>query len=242
MLIELGIIGAAIVIVMGMLTRGRFINALTNRAKSSADNLTERVRDPVADSKAAIDLAQTQLSGMRQLRVEILTQIKGLSRELGDQTAELDKYEQLAKQAGAAKVVEDVKACLEHKVSIQHNIDLLQGEIDKNNKLEGQLSQQIAQRDHEIQDAITNSRYLASSIQFSKFSTEAQKRVALLSGSGSSLEKLRLDANKAQDTAAAYEVEASIVNPGETLEKKYAVSNVSEDDINKYLHPAETKV
>ena len=235
-LTELIIAAAVLFLAIGILTKGRFFFSISNRVKSAAEDIAEATRDPVADGKQAIATAEEEVNELKAERRTAREDILTLENELRVLEQSVDKYEQLAKAAGARGEAGDVRTALERRDDAQTDATLLKGQIGELNTLIGAITTSIDQREEEIRTAKSSSKTLVRSIQFNKIKTRISNSKLSRTGPNASLDRLRQDAQLAAVKSQVAQEESVRVDGDEALEAKYATSSkVSEEEVARYM-------
>lgn len=238
-LIEIiGLTAIGLTLLVGFATKGRFFRSASNRIRDAADKATEAIRDPVADGKIAIQDAKQEVLTLKQQRRELLVEISSTQSELQELVEEETKWEELARSAGKAGNATDVATCLAKKQAVTVEMQDLRVELEEYTKLGKEMTDAIASREQDIEEAQRSSSRLIKTMKLDKF---RQKVATDLLGEGNStsasLKALREDARKARSLATAMEIEAKTDKPTLALEEKYAVDTtaVSEDLVKQYM-------
>jgi phage shock protein A len=238
LLFEVLLIAIVGIVVLAILTKGRFFSAIANRSKAAAEDLTDAVRDPVADGKVAISAAKQELNELRNSRRELLVEISQQEAELKDLEAELTKWENIAVAAGKQGNTDNVRKALARKAEVQTDISQVNDFKNQYQKDADAMSKAISEREGEIQAAERDSKRLAKSIGFEKFRQSRAQDALGESNAAKSLAQLRKDAAAARARSDALETEARIGNEDQALEEQYLESSaakVTDDDVARYL-------
>jgi len=234
---EIGIVVIGVAILLGILTGGRIYTSLWNRAKVKAEEAAEAARDPIADGKVAIADAKREHEQMKQYRRSLVEQITHLKAERQIHQATSNKYEQLAKAAGAAKNREDVTTALTEKGRADTDIANLDKVIEQHEKLASDMETKVTQRGREIAEAERNQKYHITSLKFAEMREKNERMLANFSGTNSALARIEQDARNAEVRATVLEEENRNSTPLQSLDEKYLTTSngPSDADIAKYM-------
>ena len=240
-LFEIGIAVLALVLLLGVATKGRFFRSISNRVRDHAEQANEALRDPVADGRIAIQDAEAEVTKLKADRRELLVEITTAQSELQELREEETKWDELAKRAGDAGKADDVRLALTKKAAVTTEIADVEAELKEYNTLKDEMTSAIDNRVAEIAEAKSSSKRMIKSIRLDKFRQKAAAdKLGGENGTSNSLKQLRDDAKKARNMAIAMETEARTDEPTTSLEKRYAIDTgrVSDDEVAKYLKTA----
>jgi phage shock protein A len=204
-----------------------------------ADEATaEKLRDPIADGKDAIQDAEREVAGYTSKVAELVASNRMIIAEKEAAQKDVDKFERLAVQAGQASCEADIAQALTEKKKAQVVVDTLTATIAQNDAQIAKLKSDLSSARDRIATAKTDQVQLSAVITGSKIRQGlAEASNALNSGDSAlgKLGKLKEDAVRAQAHAEAAEEMANISAPGMALEQKYATPAVDNDEIAKYM-------
>lgn len=210
----------------------KICKSLFNRSRKRALDVAESIRNPVADASVALADLENKKKEMVALRSNILTQIAMAKQKATKAKNDVDKFEQLAQKAGAAKNTDDVRLALENKNNAVVELTRADSEVKRLSVQEDQVEVRIKEFESKLTKAKYDAQFLESELQMANFN----KEVATALGSGgaaiSAIEQLGQDAMRASAQAEA----AGIVsNETRSLEDRYSNDGVSDADVAKYM-------
>jgi phage shock protein A len=210
--------------------------ALSNTARGLDDTIANGLADPIRDGQIAIEDARKDLHGLVQTVAELLASNKQLKGQYDSAVNNVNKFENLAKAAGAAGNADDVRAALQQKEASVAKVNALAAQVSRNEALAAKLKQQIADYNSKIQEAESNASTYIAQIKGAEIRSKIAQRAQGFDASGlAGVTKLADAANKLEAEASAQEELAGVIGGSDTLEKKYEVASVSDADISKYL-------
>ena len=209
------------------------IKSLFNRAQLKADQAAEAVRDPNADAHAALQNIRKQKTEMVEVRKNILIATRTAQSRKAQAEAEVARYEGLAKLAGNAKNIEDVKLALTKKAAAEQKAKDAANEVGKLSAQEDGLEAKIAEFDLLIEKAENDREYLSTQLQINQFNAQVNNVLKSSDGARSAISRLSDDVERSRIEA---EVSGELSDDSTSLEARYKPANgVTDEDVNKYL-------
>lgn len=223
----------ALILLIDVFTGFKIFKSIFNRAQKKVDTIAEDLRDPEADAHVALRDIENKRNEMINLRKEILLAKKKAESNKVRFTKEVERYEELAKLAGNAGNVEDVRMALSKKSVSEKKVNDAEKEISRLSNQEDNLETKIGEFDVLIENAKSNKDYLTSQLKINKFDTSVNEVLKNGGKAASALERLEADVENSRLEA---ELSGELSQEAGGLEAKYKTpNNVSDEDISKYL-------
>lgn len=219
-----------------------FTEAL-NWLRGHDEKIANAIKDPVLNGRLAIQDAKSEVNGFISEIAKLIAGTKDLQHRRADAAADVAKYENIAKMAGAKSDRQSVSEALELKKAADGRMSAFDLQIQTNKSLEERLRSQLADLQKKIDNAQNHEVVLEATISSSKLrKSTAQNTAGVGNGKGfAALSDLERDAQKAQADAEAWEdiAGSTPASKGEALEKKYGADNsVSDKEIDNYISKA----
>lgn len=242
-LIELIIAAIFIWFIGSLLAKSGIFKSQKNKLEKAARDINDKTRDPVADAEAAIRDAQDSINKLKSIRIDERTRL-ARQRSLRLVNIEnINKWEELARQAGIANNADDVRKCLTHKQAYERNRNELDVEIEKTEKSVENLTAKITDLTTKVTNAADQKNILSLRKQRAEVDAEVirqqdQINVEALDGAFARLEHDTMNA-EAEAIAVAQEAEDG-VPADDVLQSKYAAPKqvITDDIVAKYLAKA----
>jgi len=187
---------------------GRFFEAISNVVRGKANDVADKLEDPVRDGKLAIEDAKKDLTRFKNEIAEVIASKKKLDRDLVAAKADVKKYESIAKQAKEAGNTDDALAALGKMNSAKSRADDLKRNIKSIDKQVTMLRSEMDKR----RDTISNAYSNISQLQARQHCADIRKQAAAakdkFNSAGSpfaKLEKLEGKVLEQEDEADALE-------------------------------------
>lgn len=230
-----------VAVILGFATKGRLPRYVWNRFISRSNDMADAVRDPNAESQAAIAEAQKDLMEMKSIRVDLRQEKAKAEAEVERLQHLANTWETVAKSAGERNQVEDLKQAIVKKKAIAAELQVHQSQVDEHTGYIDKLTADIEHRQAEIEEAVTSSKTLSVRIKSAQLRQKTQERLQRYNGEIQGLSRLKEDAKNAEIKLAALEEESKATSGSDSVLKKYAASEasaVSDDEMAQYLKPA----
>lgn len=211
-------------------------NAIANRVRKASNDAEKKVRDPIADSEAAIEDSKKLAIKFQNDINEVVAKNKRLTRERDEAKDEVKKYENLATKALQAGNDNDARQLLELQEQKQKVLDTLNSEVKTNDKLIGELRSNLTKIQTKISSAEQNQTRLEARLQNAKIREGiAASSSSLLNSEKSplaALDALEDAVDEAECSAEAMEETIGLEagNIANSLEDKYSGDTSSVDD------------
>lgn len=224
----------ALIVLLDFFTGFRIVKSIVNRLRQKTDLAAETLRDPVADAHAALQDIKNKKAEMIELRRKLLVQVRTTKGQETRANSDIKKYDELAKLAGGAGNVDDVRLALEKKQKAVERAENYAKDAARLTKQEDELEVRIKDFDTLLEKAEQDKTFLQSELEIKKFQTSVNSVLKNNTGSAlSAIDRLRDDVEQAKALA---EVSEELVNESTSLEEKYvSKSVVSDADVAKYL-------
>ena len=159
---------------------------LANRFRARTKKLEEDLRDPVADSAAAIEDSEKISRDFQKQIAGLITRNKELERQRDETKPEVKKYERIATAALEAGNEDDARQALEAQDTKEKFLKTVEGEIKQNTVLITQLRSQLNKMRAKIAGAKNNSKRLEARLEGAKIRKALAESASSLTSDGSS--------------------------------------------------------
>ncbi|MHA2279571.1 MAG: PspA/IM30 family protein [Promethearchaeota archaeon] len=209
------------------------LKAFGNMFREKRDKAAQALADPIRDGKFAIEDSKTQIREYTTQVAKLRAETIKTEKEHQNALAEKKKWENIAKQAGAAKNEEDVRKAVGKMTEWKTRAAELKKQIDANTATQKNLQTQLERARTKVTRAEQNHQTLAArkkGAEIRKSLAQASQQFAEGQGGLAALDDLDEAVRQDEAEAQAFE-EMSAPADDEGLDEKYSAGSADEEDL-----------
>jgi len=216
------------------MAKGLF-TSIKNFFRGKADDLAEKMADPVRDGKLAIKDSEGQIQKFTTQIARVMSETKRLEKDKQAAEKEIEKWMSIATNAAGSGDEDGARQALERKNAAQQKLDTFKKEFEKSQQLVNRLREDLNRAKAKVSKAKNNISRLearSSAANIRKEFAKAQSNFNSNSSGLSALDDLEKSVESDECEAEAYEdlVGDELSSSGSVLEEKYGQPTSEVDD------------
>ncbi len=202
-----------------------------NKFRAASDEAADKLKDPVAEGKFAIEDSKARLVKFRESITSALASNKMLEKDAVNADAESKKWANIARLAVESGNDQDAKDALAKRQTFDAKVKHLRTQIAQNSTVIEKTREQMRKIEDKIAAAESNHSILTARLEATKVRkglTAAQANLTDGSNPLAALDQLEKEVNTQEAQADAFEEIAGVGK--ESLEEKYSATSSDVDE------------
>jgi phage shock protein A len=208
--------------------------SLINQIRNIGESLNKLFANPTIDGHFAIIDAEKEIDAFRKQLLTLKTETLLLEKKASDAKADVQKFQNIAAKAAAAKNEEDCRTAVTAKQTAEKKLAALERDIQSNHQIQANAEAQISTAETKINQAKNSEEQAKTRIKTATLRTNLANATDSFNSTSalSQIDALNQEADRAEAEATATEqlTKSTHTEKLTDLESKYNSTNSSVDD------------
>lgn len=198
----LAILAGGLAVLAGV-TDGKMFRYVFNRFKRGANEAAEKVKDPLAETQAAIAEMEDNIKKLAKAKQDMLEQMSATKRKVAELTHEVNKWGEVAKAAGLARNEGDCKVALVNKQQAIQQLQIFEETLNQQQQIVDATTKKMDSLRQDITRVKGLGATVAAKTELAKLRAKAAENLQILGVDSKIVGELEAASHAADDKISA---------------------------------------